>query len=100
MSNRALLGRWRKATHDPCAQTYPDELEFYANGTYAGSSGDTGEEFTWWSGGGYEVVSGNKLKIQLANDARALFEFASADGALRFEDDKGCVFEYLRQGQD
>ncbi len=44
---RALRGRWRKVEpSDPCADLYPDQIEFSDLGIYRGRKGSTGGGFT------------------------------------------------------
>ena len=91
-----LVGTWQKVTRSRCSETYPDELEFRANGIYFGRRGDSGQEFTVWDAGGYRVLGGDRVRISTANDAQIAYEFSLSGGVLRFVAPDGCRFEYRR----
>ena len=69
-----LIGRWEKASRDPCANPYPETITFLANGTYRGTPAAPGE-YTVWDVGTYRLATPTTLEISTANDAVIAYPF-------------------------
>jgi hypothetical protein len=93
---KALVGMWQKVTATPCAEKYPDDLEFHERGTYFGKKGPG--DFTWWDVGSYEVLAEDHVKISTATDAVIPYEFLLSGNTLTFVDQDQCQFSYHRVG--
>jgi hypothetical protein len=63
--NRGLVGRWNKMQGAPCAVVYPSKVEFFSDGTYIGALPN-------WNGGKYELVDGNRIKLDTLTGPRSL----------------------------
>ena len=62
-----ILGHWRRLEGKPCAEQYPDELEFRAGGIYLGQAGPE-QGFIHWGGGDYEIAPPDRIKLQDQTD--------------------------------
>lgn len=92
---RSLVGKWRKASTAKCAESYPDEIEFF-EATYLGKKGQSGQRFIVWDAGGYQVTQADRVKIDIATDEQVSYSFSVSGSVLRFVDPDGCEFEYRR----
>ena len=90
-----LYGRWEKLPHPPCAQRYPDSLEFQERGLYVGRSEPPGT-FTLWDAGTFELLDSQHLQLSTANDALVTYDVSWQQGRLTFVDADGCVFAYRK----
>lgn len=93
-----LTGNWRKITSDKCAEQYPAELSFRDGDIYLVSMEIIQQDpAPIWQSGDYEVVDGENIKMQAANDAMLSYELTeTAGGTLVFTDENGCTVEYER----
>ena len=69
-----LVGAWRKTSSDACAETYPDEIEFFEH-RFLGRKGP-GQSFVRWDVGAYEVHGPDEIRIATATDERVAYEFS------------------------
>ena len=71
-----LVGRWRKEDAHSGASRYPDEVEFFNDGTYRAVS--TGKRSDW-DEAAFDIVDTDHLRMQTAWDRKARYR-ASLDG--------------------
>lgn len=91
----AIVGKWHKLSPAECDTPYPDQLEFLKAGVYLSTPAE--KAFTLWQSGDYELVDGDRIKIQTATDAMLLYRVSlQNDKTLVFIDEKGCEFKYQR----
>lgn len=96
MSNM-LHSKWRKVTTLPCAEAYPDHLEFKPNNLYMGQMEAGAAHMPIWDVGRYEILSENAVKISTFNDAEITYEFSISGDRLTFTDSSGCQFQFKRE---
>ncbi len=53
----SLEGKWIKTSSELCTLAQPNELEFFADGTYVGALPN-------WKGGTYSVVDKRRIKLE------------------------------------
>jgi len=63
---------------------------------YFGKKGESGQEFTEWDAGGYEVVGEGRVRVSTATDAEITYDFSLSGETLHFTDPDGCRFDYRR----
>ena len=90
-----IVGHWRRRETAPCAEAYPDALEFRAGGIYLGQAG-AGQGFIHWGGGDYEIVGADRIKLQDQTDAMVEFRLEADADTLRFTAADGCEIAYGR----
>lgn len=90
-----IVGHWGRAQTEPCAESYPDELEFRTEGIYLGRAGP-GQGFVHWGGGDYEVVATDRIKLQDQTDMMVEYRLAADADRLRFTAPDGCEIAYRR----
>ena len=91
----ALVGRWRRLTDEPCAEAYPERIEFREDGVYLADSED--QRFREWQAGDYELEAGS-VRMQMSTDAMQPFDISFPDDEqLVFLDAGGCRIEYRRE---
>ncbi|MBX3121314.1 MAG: hypothetical protein KF806_09860 [Nitrospira sp.] len=90
-----LFGRWEKLQHPPCAQRYPDTLEFRERGLYVGRSEPPGT-FSLWDTGTFELLDPQHLRLSTANDALVTYDVSWQQDRLTFVDADGCEFAYRK----
>ena len=89
----AIISTWTRISQEPCAQLYPETLEFREDGVYLTSSSD--DTFREWQAGDYKIQDKSFLKMQLSNDAMGLYHFSfQGSERLVFEDSNGCRITY------
>ena len=94
VTNKNIIGTWRKTSMDSCSEKYPDELEFRESGIYLTNS--PAGEYRYWQSGDFSITSERLLKIQTANDAMQSYEFAiDSDGMLSIVDEQQCRVTYV-----
>ena len=93
-----LVGNWEKLSRSKCSQIYPDKIQFQETGLYFGQMEKHGM-FSQWDVGSFEVVSSNKIKISIANDAIITYEFSIQKDILTFIDQDGCEYKYCKLSQ-
>lgn len=94
-----LVGRWQKASSDPCAAKYPDTLEL-RTGTYRGTRGPA-QGFVWWDAGIWRIEhTGDKgapqLVLTTASDELIAYPVTLHADSFDVVDDQGCRFSYRR----
>jgi hypothetical protein len=83
LSVEQLVGRWRKKEASSGASRYPDEVEFFRDGTYrAASEGKRSD----WDEAAFDVVGPEHLRVHTAWDRKVRYR-ASLDGDLLTIDD-------------
>ncbi len=98
METKQLTGAWRKIDDPECAKAYPESLEFREGDFYLCAGDD--DVLCGWPSGDYEMMQGDRIRMQTANDAMVAYEIsAPREGVIRFVDDEGCVVEYERVGE-
>ncbi len=90
-----IIGIWKKDSVSNCNMKYPDFLEFYQNGTYAGKKERIGD-FSLWDVGEYTIISTSQIKISTANDAELIYQYSISGEKLKFKDSDSCEFQYYR----
>lgn len=88
-----LLGRWRKTGREPCAATYPDRLEFRADGQYRGVQ-DVPGEYTVWDVGTFRVEGAGRVVLSTATDEHVAYQFRATADTLTFVDTSACTIVY------
>lgn len=92
-----IRGRWRRHEEDVCDDDYPYEIEFLEDGVYLSHA--TGSDgFVQWGGGDYEIVSPDRIKLQIQTDEMVTYEIRGTQHELLFRDLKGYEFRYQRIG--
>ena len=94
MPNSSLVGSWRKSASPPCADKYPDTVEF-AEGTYRGTRGE-GQGFVWWDAGVYRLEEPGQLVLGTATDELVSYSVRLGPDRLEVIDPEGCRFVYAR----
>lgn len=84
----ALVGKWVKTSSELCTLAQPNDLEFFADGTYVGALPN-------WKGGNYQVVEGKRIKLDTTTGL-GVYGFKIAGDALVFTNDSGCEYRYRR----
>ena len=95
LAPHVLLGQWEKLPHSPCAQRYPDTLEFRERGLYVGRSDPPGA-FSLWDAGTFELLDPQHLRLSTANDALVTYDVSWQQDRLAFVDADGCEFAYRK----
>jgi hypothetical protein len=90
----SLQGSWRKTTSPPCADKYPDTIDF-ATGTYRGHRGE-GQGFVWWDAGIYRLEAPDRLVLGTATDELVTYLVRLDETHLDVTDPDGCRFAYER----
>lgn len=90
-----LVGGWLKDRSDPCASSYPDELDLRRDGIYVGRMLPGSSVHPIWDVGTYEVRDGT-VAISTANDAVIDYGLRREGDRLVFTDPAGCAFAYRR----
>jgi hypothetical protein len=88
-SGGAVGGRWHKITDNLCGTFYPGKVEFFGDGTYAGS-------LPLWGGGQYSVVDSKRLKLD-TTAGLGVYEFEVRGNVLTVKNDGGCEFKYVKE---
>ena len=91
-----LEGKWKKVTTEPCAEKYPDEIEFYDRPRFLAKKGPA-QRFIWWDVGNYEAVGEGQVKIGTATGEIVTYEARLDGNLLTFVDDAKCEFTYKRE---
>ena len=93
----SLVGKWRKVSTAECAGAYPDEIEFL-EARYLGKKGQSGQRFIIWDAGVYHLTAADRVTIQTASDELVPYRFSLSGQTLKFVDQQGCEFSYVRAG--
>lgn len=107
--SRAILGRWeRLQVPTPgqentfvigCDFGYPQNIEFFPDGTYAGMAISLFSDLFIWQGGEYEILEDGRVKIQTRNGF-AVYTLQVSGDRLTFVDDNDCQIIYQRASSD
>lgn len=89
-----IEGKWKKVSAEPCAEQYPDEIEFYDRPRFLAKKGPN-QRFISWDAGSYEVGD-NEVKLSTATDEIVAYKCDFKDDLLSFVDNAGCKFAYRR----
>lgn len=73
-----------------CDMVYPQSIEFFRDGTYAGQIG------YMWGGGNYAVLENGRIKLDTVQGGMSVYNFSISGNILTFTDDAGCTFRYQR----
>ena len=92
-----ILGHWRRLEGDPCAEQYPDSLDFRAGGVYMGLAGRQ-QGFVHWGGGDFEIVPPDRIKLQDQTDMMVDYRLVAGTDRLHFTTADGCEIAYGRAG--
>lgn len=99
-----LIGRWEKAPPPPQPTSestlggifkafadamYPEQIEFFRDGTYAGSPG------TLLSGGSYQIREGSRLRVETFYGV-SVYDFSIVGDRLTLRDENGGEIVYQR----
>lgn len=95
MTSTELVGRWLKDRGDPCASSYPDELDLRRDGNYVGRMLPGSDVHPIWDVGTFEI-RGATVTISTANDAMIDYAFRREGDRLVLTDPAGCRFGYRR----
>ncbi len=85
-----MLGGISGGLSTSCDILYPNSIEFFKDGTYAGQLGSL------WGGGNYEVVENGRIKLDTMQGGLSAYGFSLSGSILSFTDDSGCEFRYQR----
>jgi hypothetical protein len=85
-----LLGGGSTGYSTSCDLFYPNSVEFFKDGTYAGQLG------YMWGGGNYNVVENGRITLDTMGGGMAAYNFSVSGNMLIFTDDAGCTFQYQR----
>ncbi len=77
-----------------CNFGYPPNIEFFSDGTYAGSAVSVWSDIFVWQGGQYKILDDGRIKMQTKNGF-AVYNFLINGDKLTFTDDAKCEFSYL-----
>jgi hypothetical protein len=94
-----LTGRWVKSGGGPAKVPYPDDIEFHPDGSYRGSRGLGGGDFTIWDVGEYRIVEPGRVRISTATDRRIVYEYGRQADELTFTDPDGVSIVYRRAAE-
>ncbi len=90
-----LAGEWDLIESDEPHDSYPVSIEFRDDGSYLVPMDDG--VFRLWQSGDYEIVGGEEIRIQTANDAMLSYRCRLTDDVLSFTDANGFKFSYRRR---
>lgn len=93
-SGHSVEGRWAKTRSEPCADLYPDVVEF-SGGTFLGTKGPT-QGFLRWDAGIYHRLAPDRLRIQTASDELVTYSCTVTADELTVLDPDGCPLHYRR----
>jgi hypothetical protein len=91
---RSVAGRWAKARSEPCADLYPDVVEFF-EGTFLATKGPA-QGFLRWDAGIYHRLAPDRLRIQTATDELVTYPCTVTADELTVLDPEGCRLHYRR----
>ncbi len=91
-----LLGSWRKVEDSPRSESYPAELDFLPNGTYAGRAAPDSRFHPLWDSGSFFLECPGQVKISTANDAELSYGCAIDGESITFTDRQGREIRYRR----
>jgi hypothetical protein len=107
--SRAILGRWERLEEPTpgqentfvigCDFGYPQNIEFFSDGTYAGMAISLFSDIFIWQGGEYEILEDGRVKIQTRNGF-AVYTLQISGDRLTFVDDNDCQIIYQRASSD
>jgi hypothetical protein len=92
LSGEQLVGRWRKREAAPGESPYPDEVEFFQDGTYRATSHGKRSD---WDEAAFDILGPERLRVETASDRKANYT-ATLHGDLLTIDDGHHRVTYAR----
>lgn len=92
-----IAGKWKKLSAEACAESYPDEIEFYDRPRFLAKKGPD-QRFICWDAGRYETAGEDTVKLSTASDKLVTYRYDLQGDLLTFVDDANCRITYRRVG--